>query len=57
MEATTRHAAQHAGIFPEFIIGITGHRDVAEVLSDECEPVSVLQQPQSVRLRRDRATR
>ena len=27
------------------------------VLSDKCEPVSVLQQPQSVRLRRDRATR
>lgn len=30
MEATTRDAAQHAGIFPEFIIGITGHRDIAE---------------------------
>ena len=27
------------------------------VLSDECEPVSVFQQPQSVRLRRGRATR
>lgn len=30
---------------------------VLEVLSHQCEPVSVLQQPQSVRLRRDPASR
>ena len=30
---------------------------IDRVLSDECEPVSVPQQPQSFRLRRDRATR
>ena len=31
MEETTSHAAERSSILPEFIIGITGHRDVADV--------------------------
>jgi predicted GNAT family acetyltransferase len=44
--------ADHTGV-PEALEG----RGVGQVLSDKCAQVSVLQQPQSVRLRRGRATR